>query len=162
VLLLRPVDIDLARPYFAWERRRQLGNSVLYLPSRNPIVLAFERLLEQDELTPGWLALRHRLTFLLRRLRGGSNRVSDIRLAIYGPPALTALASRAGALRYALPRQSFYAVHANPKLFFDRSDFTGLIEDPGIIGLHISPKGRGNRSPIPGSLFEWASRRFAS
>jgi hypothetical protein len=162
VLLLRPVDIDLARPYFAWERRRQLGNSVLYLPSRNPIVLAFERLLEQDELTPGWLALRHRLTFLLRRLRGGSNRVSDIRLAIYGPPALTALASRAGALRYALPRQSFYAVHANPKLFFDRSDFTGLIEDPGIIGLHISPKGRGNQSPVPGSLFEWASRRFAA
>ena len=33
VLLLKPVEIDPAKPYFAWERPRQLGNSVLYLPS---------------------------------------------------------------------------------------------------------------------------------
>src|SRR5205823_12410854 len=119
VLLLKPIEIDLAKPYFAWERRRQLGNSVLYLPSRDPIVLAFERLMQQEELTPDSLALRHRLTFAPRRLRGGSNRVSDVRLAIYGPAALTALASRAGTLPLALPRESFYAVHAEPKLFFD-------------------------------------------
>src|SRR4029078_1776144 len=131
VLLLKPVEIDLAQPYFAWERRRPLGNSVLYLPSRDPIVLAFEQLIQQDELTPDWLALRHRLTFALHRLRGGSERVSDVRLAIYGPAALTALASRAGELRYALPRKSFYAVHAEPKLFFDPSDFSTLISDPG-------------------------------
>ena len=42
--------------------------------------------MEQDELTPEWLALRHRLTFALRRLRGGSNRLSDIRVAITGRP----------------------------------------------------------------------------
>jgi hypothetical protein len=162
VLLLRPIDIKLSQPYFAWERPRQLGNSVLYLPPRDPIVRAFESLREQDELTPEWLALRHRLTFLLRRLRGGSNRLSDIRVAIYGPPALTALASRTGALRYALPRQSFYAVHAEPKLFFDRSDFSALIADPGIIGLHISAKGRGNQPPVPGSLYAWAAERFGA
>src|SRR3954454_7563337 len=108
VLLLNPVEIDLAKPYFAWERPRQLGNSVLYLPSRDPVVLAFERLMQQEELTPDWLALRHRLTFAVRRLRGGSNRVSDVRLAIYGPAALTALASRAGTLPLALPRKTFY------------------------------------------------------
>ena len=161
VLLLKPVEIDLARPYFAWERRRQLGNSVLYLPSGDPIVLAFDRLMQQEELTPDWLALRHRLTFALRRLRGASNRVSDLRLAIYGPAALTALASRAGTLRYALPRKSFYAVHAEPKLFFDPSDFSPLIADPAIIGLHISPKGRGDESPIPGSLYQWAAKRWS-
>ena len=33
VLLLKPVEIDPAKPYFAWERPRQLGNSVLYLPA---------------------------------------------------------------------------------------------------------------------------------
>ena len=32
VLLLKPVEIDPAKPFFAWERPRQLGNSVLYLP----------------------------------------------------------------------------------------------------------------------------------
>src|SRR3954462_4478469 len=32
-LLLKPVKIDAAKPYSAWKRRRQLGNSVLYLPS---------------------------------------------------------------------------------------------------------------------------------
>jgi hypothetical protein len=160
VLLLKPVEIDPAQPYFAWERPRQLGNSVLYLPSGDAIVTAFASLMQQDELTPDWLALRHRLIFALRKLRGGSKRLSDIRVAIYGPATLTALARRAGELHYALPRKSFYAVHADPKLFFERSDFSGLIGDPEIIGLHISPKGRGHQPPVPGSLYAWAAARF--
>jgi hypothetical protein len=161
VLLLKPVEIDPAKPYFAWERPRQLGNSVLYLPSNDPIVAAFASLMQQDELTPDWLSLRHRLTFALRKLRGGSSRLSDIRVAIFGPAALTALARRAGELNYALPKKSFYAVHAEPKLFFEPSDFSVLIADPEIIGLHISPKGRGNQQPIPGSLYAWAVEKFA-
>jgi hypothetical protein len=159
VLLLKPVEIDLTKPYFAWERPRQLGNSVLYLPSGDPIVAAFASLMRQDELTPDWLALRHRLIFALRQWRG-SSRLSDIRVAIFGPAALTALARRAGELQYALPKKSFYAVHAEPKLFFEPSDFSALIADPDIIGLHISPKGRGNQQPAPGSLYAWAAGRF--
>ncbi|MGZ3351077.1 MAG: hypothetical protein ACXU89_19265 [Xanthobacteraceae bacterium] len=160
VLLLKPVEIDPTKPYFAWERPRQLGNSVLYLPSDDAIVLAFEHLIEQEELTPDWLALRHRLTFAIRRLRGGSSRLSDIRVAIYGPAALTALARRSGELHHALPKKSFYAVHAEPRLFFDASDFSALIRDPAVIGLHVSPKGRGSQPPIPGSLYAWAAERF--
>ncbi|MBR0695393.1 hypothetical protein [Bradyrhizobium lablabi] len=160
VLLLKPVEINPAKPYFAWERPRQLGNSVLYLPPDDPIVRAFQELMRQDELTPNWLALRHRLTFALRRLRGGSNRLSDIRVAIYGPAALTVLARREGELQYALPKQSFYAVHAHPKLFFEPSDFSKYLNDPEIVGLHISPKGRGKERPIPGSLYAWATERF--
>jgi hypothetical protein len=161
VLLLKPVEIDPAKPYFAWERPRQIGNSVLYLPSCDPIVAAFAALMRQDELTPDWLALRHRLTFALRRLRG-SKRLSDIRVAIYGPAALTALARRAGELHYALPRKSFYAVHAEPKLFFEPQDFLKLIDDPDIIGLHVSPKGRGSQPAVAGSLYAWAAERFGS
>jgi hypothetical protein len=160
VLLLKPVEIDPTKPYFAWERPRQLGNSVLYLPSGDPIVAAFASLMQQDELTPDWLALRHRLTFLLRQLRGGSKRLSDIRVAIYGPAALTALARRTGELQHALPKKSFYAVHAEPKLFFEPRDFSALIKDPEILGFHVSPKGRGNQRPIPGSLYAWAAERF--
>ena len=160
VLLVKPVEIDAAKPFFAWERPRQLGNSVLYLPPRDPIVAAFEDLMKQDELTPDWLALRHRLTFALRKLRGGSNRLSDIRVAIYGPASLTALARRAGEQHYALPKESFYAVHAEPKLFFEPQDFSGLIGDPKVIGFHISPKGRGSQPPVPGSLYAWAVERF--
>ncbi|WBL79173.1 hypothetical protein I3J27_01740 [Bradyrhizobium xenonodulans] len=161
VLLLRPVEIDPAKPYFAWERPRQLGNSVIYLPAQHGIVAAFEELMEQEELTPNWLSLRHRITFMMRRLRGGSDRLSDIRVAIFGPAALTALARRTGELQNALPKQSFYAVHAEPKLFFDPSSYLGLVTDPAIIGLHISPKGRGGEKPIPGSLYAWATERFA-
>ena len=106
VLLLKPIEIDPAKPYFAWERRRQLGNSVLYLPADNPTVRAFEDLIEQEDLTPDWLALRHRVTFMLRQVRHRSSRLSDIRVAIYGPAAITALARRAGELRHALPKQS--------------------------------------------------------
>ncbi len=162
VLLLRPVEIDQTRPYFAWERPRQLGNSVLYLPPGDPIVVAFANLIQQEELTPDWLAIRHRLTFALQRWRGESNRLSDIRVAIFGPAALTALARRASELHHALPKKSFYAVHADPKLFFDPSDFSALISDPGITGLHISPKGRGSKPPLPGSLYAWATDRFGS
>jgi hypothetical protein len=159
VLLLKPVEIDPGKPYFAWERPRQLGNSVLYLPADDPIVAAFEGLMKQQELTPDWLALRHRLTFAWRRWRGGSNRLSDIRVAIYGPASLTALARRAGELHYALPKKSFYAVHAEPKLFFQPSDFSALIGDPRILGFHVSPKGRGSERPIPGSLYAWSAER---
>jgi len=161
VMLLKPIEIDSAKPYFAWERRRQLGNSVLYLPPNDPIVAAFTSLMQQDELAPDWLALRHRLTFTLRRLRG-SSRVADIRVAIFGPAALTALARRAGELGYALPRKTFYAVHARPELFFQPHDISLLIEDPEIIGFHISPKGRGNSVAIPGSLHAWAVKRFGA
>jgi hypothetical protein len=160
VLLLKPVEIDPAKPYFAWERPRQLGNSVLYLPADDSIVTAFSALMQQDELTPDWLALRHRIVFALRRLSGGSRRLSDIRVAIFGPAALTALAERNGEIRYALPKQSFYAVHAEPKLFFEPSDFSKLVADTAIVGLHVSPKGRGNEMPAPGSLYAWASERF--
>jgi len=162
VLLLKPVAIDPQKPYFAWERPRQLGNSVLYLPPRDPIVTAFASLMAQEELTPDWLALRHRLTFAMRRLRGQSNRLSDIRVAIYGPASLTALARRSGQLRHALPKKSFYAVHADARLVFEPRDFSALIGDPEIIGLHISPKGRGGQPPVPGSLYAWATERFGS
>src|ERR1043166_7682820 len=161
VLLLKAIEIDPAKPYFAWERPRQLGNSVLYLPPHDPVVVAFEDLMRQDELTPDWLALRHRLTFLLRKIRGRSHRLSDIRVAIYGPASLTALARRAGELHHALPKKSFYAVHAEPKLFFEAADFSALLADPDITGFHISPKGRGDAQPVAGSLHAWVAARFA-
>lgn len=160
VLLLKPVMFDSAQPFFAWEKPRQLGNSALYLAPDNPIVTTFERLIAQDDLTPDWLAWRHRLTFWLNRTRGKSDRVSDVRVAIFGPAALTALARRTGQLRHALPKKTFYAVHARPKLFFDPSDFSALIADPAIAGFHISPKGRGNDRPLPGSMHAWAAERF--
>lgn len=161
VLLLRPIEIDPAKPYFAWERPRQLGNSVLYLPADDPIVNAFADLMEQEELEPDWLALRHRMVLTLRQLRGWSNRVADLRVAIYGPASLTALAKRHRELHHALPKPSFYAVHAEPRLFFEPGDFSKLTADPAVIGLHISPKGRGNQAPVAGSLYAWANEKFA-
>ena len=157
--LLKAVEIDPAKPYFAWERSHRLGNSVLYLPPCDSIVTAFISLMQQDELMPDWLALRHRVTFALRKWRG-LNRIADTRVAMYGPAALTALARRADELRHALPKKSFYAVHSQPKLFFKPRSFSALIADPEVFGFHISPKGRGNQPPIPGSLHAWAAERF--
>lgn len=161
VLLLKPIEIDPAKPYFAWERPRQLGNSVLYLPPDDCIVQAYLDLMAQDELEPDWLALRHRMVLMLRQLRGKSSRTADLRVAIYGPASLTALAKRSDELQHALPKQSFYAVHAEPKLFFEPGDFSKLVAAPDIFGFHISPKGRGNQAPVAGSLHAWAADRFA-
>ncbi len=138
VLLLKPVEIH------------------------DPIVAAFEDLMEQEELEPPWLALRHRLTFLMRQLRRRSNRIADIRIALYGPASLTALARRAGEHRHALPKKSFYAVHAEPKRFFEPQDFSTLVSDPEILGFHVSPKGRSSQPPVPGSLYAWAAERFGA
>ena len=160
VLLLRAIELDPARPYFAWERPRQIGNSVLYLPADDAIVAAFTRLMATDDLEPDWLSARHRFLLALRPLIGRSGRTADLRLAIYGPASLTALARRHGELKYALPKRSFYAVHAEPRRFFEASDFSALIADPAVIGLHISPKGRGKQAPAPGSLYAWAAERF--
>ena len=162
VLLLKPVSIDLAKPLFAFEGPRLLGNSVLYLPPNDPIVLAFEHLIAQKELTPSWLSLRHRLAYALRRTRGHRCRHSDLGVAIFGPSSLTALARRNGELHHALSKKSFYAVHAEPKLFFESADFSALISDPKLIGLHISPKARGNEPPVPGSLHAWAVEQFGT
>jgi hypothetical protein len=46
-------------------------------------------------------------------------------------------------------------------LFYDPSSYLGLVTNPEIIGLHISPKGRGGEKPIPGSLYAWATQRFS-
>src|SRR5262249_45098758 len=128
----------------------------------DPIVTAFESLMLQDELTPEWLSLRHRVTYAMHRLIGRSNRVSDIRIAIYGPAALTALAPRFGSVRGGLPRKSFYAVHSQPKLFFEPADVSKYLDDPDIIGLHVSGKGRAKTAPLPGSVFAWAVERFGA
>ncbi|WP_441244375.1 hypothetical protein [Tardiphaga sp. 768_D3_N2_1] len=159
VLLLKPIEIDPAKPYFAWEKRRQLGNSVLYLPPDDPIVAAFEALIRQDELTPDWMSLRHRLAFAWRKLRDSTKRASDVRVAIFGPASLTALAKRHGSQHHALPRKAYYSIHAEPKLFFEPSDFATLVGDPEILGFHISPKGRGKEAPMPGSFYAWATER---
>src|ERR1700689_968707 len=110
VLLLKPVEIDPAKPFFAWERPRQLGNSVLYLPSDDPIVAAFTALMQKDEPTPECLAPVHPHAFALPKVPG-SGRLSDCRVAIFGPAALPPLARSAGELHHALPKKSFYAVH---------------------------------------------------
>jgi hypothetical protein len=162
VLLVKPVRIDFSRPFFAFEGPRLLGNSVLYLPPDDPIVAAFERLIAQKELTPDWLSLRHRLAHALSGSRGHRGRLSDLGVAIFGPSSLTALARRSGKLHHALPKRSFYAIHAEPKLFFEPWEFSALIDDPKLIGLHISPKDRGDEPPVPGSLHAWAVEQFGT
>src|SRR5260370_41260304 len=97
---------------------------------------------------------------MMRQPRAGSNGIWDLRIAIYGPASLTALARRAGEHHHALPKKSFYAVHAEPKRFFERSDFSALIGHPEIIGLHISPKARANQPPVAVTLYAAAAERF--
>ena len=160
VLLLKPIEIDPAKPYFAWERRRQLGNSVLYLPSDDPIVRAFEDLMEQEDLTPDWLALRHRVTFMLRQLRHRSSRLSDIRVAIYGPAALTALARRsrriaARAVEAILLCRACRAETVLRTVGFFRPARRSRNHRPA----HLAKRPRRPKAG-PGSLYAWAAEKF--
>ena len=42
----------------------------------------------------------------------------------------------------------------------DSGSDDALIGDGDIIGLHISPKGRGDSAPVPGSLYAWTVEKF--
>jgi hypothetical protein len=159
IYLLRPIEIDPERPYFAWESLLRVGNSALYLPAMHPIVTAYENLMTQDVLFVNGLLPYHQLIGYWRRIVHRESFVpADIRTGLYGPATLTALAWRHGALRFAGKRKSFYLVHARPERFFEPSDFESIISDPGVKGFHISLKHRGDEAPLPGSLYEWAAR----
>jgi hypothetical protein len=162
VLLLQPIEIDPTKPYLAWEGLRRVGNSVLYLPPNDPIVAAFDNLIGQKDLMPDWLSLRHRVAFALRRARRQHSRLSDLSVSIFGPSSMSALVRRFDQLEFVMPKKTFHAVHGKPNRFFEPSDFTTLIADPEVIGLHISPHERCRQEPIPGSLHAWAVQRFGT
>ena len=159
VLLLKPVEIDPAKPYFAWERPRQLGNSVLYLPADDPIVLAFDDLMEQEELTPDWLALRHRLTFMLRQLRAGRAALRHPRRNLRPGRAdrarapLERIAARAAeAIVLRRPCRAKAVLRA---VGFFRPDRRSRDRRPA----HLAKRPR-RRKAAPGSLYAWAAERF--
>jgi hypothetical protein len=156
--LLRPMNIDRRVPYFAWESVSSVGNAVLYLPPAHPIVDRYEKLMQQDDPVPEWVTFRQRLKLYRWRRRGTQFNPSDLKLALFGPSALTALARRTGAMHHALPRRSFYAIHARHRKFFRPASYQRLLTDPRLIGLHLSPKARELDLPTPGSLYEWAAR----
>lgn len=163
VCLLRPPRVDLSEPYFAWEAFGSIGNSVLYLPPDHRIVSAFERLLQSDSLIPQWLSFRQRV---LRPWWWRVNRIpyadGDIGMSMFGPVSLTRLALRYGCLHKAKPRKTFYATHNGRGMdFFAPTDVDPIVNDPGIVGLHISVKRNANALPVPGSLYEWAVKQFA-
>ena len=162
VYLLRAMNVDPAMPYFARENRRKLNNSVLYLPPKHPIVTAYNQMLEHLEVLPAWVPMRYRLSQLVRRLRGKPAMPWNLRSALYGPGALTVLARRTGSIQHALPPRSFYAIHGKPALFYEKHDFATLIEDPRVIGLHITPQKWEGRAPAEGSLYQWALRNERS
>ena len=116
--------------------------------------------MEQEELTPDWLALRHRLTFMLRQLRGGSSRLSDIRVAIYGPAALTALARRAGELRHALPKQSSTPSMPSRSTSSSRRIFRPDRRSRRSSACTSRQKAAAARSRFAGSLYAWAAEKF--
>jgi len=131
----------------AWERPRQLAIRCCIC---HPAIPSW-RVRRTDaarRTDAGLAALRHRLIFAWRKLRG-SQRLSDVRVAIYGPAALTALARRAGELCCALPKEIILCGAREPKLFFEPQDFSALIADPDIIGLHISRKAAATSAPLP-------------
>lgn len=159
VYLLRPIELEPERPYFAWESRKHIGNSVLYLPAAHPIVGAFEELIAQDVLFSDALLFYHRLIGYWRRMRDRKHFVpGNIRLGLYGPAALTSLARRHQAIHDVAECKSFYAMHRRPELFFMPTDYQSVLADPGIVGLHLSPKAYEHDRPAPGSLYEWAAR----
>ena len=123
VLLLRPVEIDPAKPFFAWERRASSATRCSICRRTTPSSRR-SKIDATGRTDAGLAGAAASPDLRLRKLRGKSNRLADIRVAIFGPAALTALAARGGDCAR-LPKKSFYAVHAEPTLFFDPSDFSG-------------------------------------
>ncbi len=161
VLLLKPVEIDPAKPYFAWERPSQLGNSVLYLPSDDPIVAAFTALMQQDDADAGLAGAAAPPDGSHFADCSAARRPSDVR-ACDLRPAGADRARRAEPARRIMRcrRNRSMRCTPNPGFFSSHTDISALINDPDVIGFHISPKKRVNELPVPGSLYAWAAERF--
>ena len=152
------MQVDPSIPYFGLVSRGHINNAVLYLPPAHPIVAAYELALGQLEVLPDSLPAYYKLTQFFRKLAGKPSMPWQLRHAMYGPRMLTGLARRTDTLKYALPIRSFHAVHWKPELFFEKRNFAPLVEDPQVLGLHISPGIWERKSVVAGSLCEWAGR----
>ena len=155
IYLIRPFEIDPARPFFAWESRKFLGSAVLYLPSAHPILESYERLLAAPTLMPDWLSPRLRVRRALWTMLGIPHGPQDLSTLIFGPMALTQLARRHGCLDAALPSESFYRF-ARSHRFFEPSRLADILDDPNTFGIHVQRKARWNAPPVKGSMYEWA------
>ena len=115
VLLLRPVEIDPAKPYFAWERPRQLGDSVLYLPPDDADRDGVRRVDAAGRVDAGLAGVAAspdlRVAQAARPIEP-ARRYS--RRDLWPGGADRAGRAVTGELGHALPKKSFYAVHAEP------------------------------------------------
>lgn len=163
LLLFRRFDVDPQKPFFAWEDWHRIGSPVFYLPPDSPMIPDYERVYDSPDLMPHWLGFRRRvLKPLIWRLQGKAFGVADLGVTIYGNDAFTRLARKHHLMKYALPRQRFYAWNAHEtERFYDPAHGGDLWDNPDVWGIHVHQKPAPNRRPQPGSMFDRAARLSA-
>jgi hypothetical protein len=155
IALFRPLQIDPARPYFAWEDRSRIGSPVFYVPQGEAMLADYGKLFETPDLMPHWLGfVRGWLRPTVWRAMGRQFSPPDLGITIYGNDAFTRLAKKHDLARFALPKRSFYAWNAAETMrFYDPAHGEDLQGDPAVFGLHVHHKPHPNLWPAPGSLF---------
>ena len=54
-----------------------------------------------------------------------------------------------------MSRKSFYTF-SKTHGFFEPCDVGRIVNDPGVLGIHVQRKARWDRPPVPGSTYAWA------
>lgn len=162
VLLFRPFEYDRSKVYFARDNRG-IGASVFYLPPNNPIIAEYERLIEQDDLTPNWLEFKRRvLRPAFYRLTRTPFSPSDLGITIYGNEAFRQLAARYNLFDQAQPKHTFYQwTGAKCEDVFKAAPWAFFYDDPKYIGLHIHKKTSDALNPHVDSLWHNALQKYA-
>ncbi len=163
VLLFQPFEFDLSQVYFARESKVGIGASVFYLPPKHPIIAEYERLLEQDDLTPDWLEFKRRVVRpAFYKLTRTAFSPSDLGITIYGNEAFRSLARRHGVFGQARPKYTFYHwTGSQCEDVYKAVPWSFFYDDPKHIGLHIHKKTEDALHPEVGSLWHSAMVKYA-
>ena len=165
VVLLRP--LDSTRPYpFGWETQTSIGNAVMRLPPKSPVLNDLVRLTDAAVPVPGWWSYKRRWRQRLKALIGYHRRGEEMDWGSFGPAALTYFLEHRNLAKFALPIETFYPIPWNDfLLFFASPDAISTRLTDKTIGVHLwsssNIRERRNEPPPPDSWLAMMCERDA-
>lgn len=135
-LMLKPLDTKSGY-LFGYSSRKKLNNAVLWLPADSPMLADYMASIWAEPLHTPWSSFGRWMKREIEILSGRSLPATMARTNV-GPRALTYFARKHGVIKYAEPRDVFYAIPtASADLFFRPDDRVTERLTPRTVLVHL-------------------------
>jgi len=162
IYAVRPLPPPREGILFGWEKKRHnsINNAVLYIEPEHRLL---QELLHHGSNLyeiPWWANYKDKyLKPVWYRLRGKRISLLNLKWAILGPRAITAMAHRYDLARLAYPRHTFFPLYgtSDPRFLelFEGGPYDDLINNPDIHTVHWYIKSYGAAFPQPGTFADY-------